>query len=143
MNPDNCVRLVGTVREDPREGASWTRYRTGGRGQIRFWLAVSRELAGAGFDVLLCALEPERAEEISRYSGELRAGRTVHLEASAKACGEPQENNSSVIFVAHACGFDGAPSQAVHAPPRRHALHGKSAAAGDREEAELELQLKP
>jgi len=137
MNPHNRVELVGTVHADVHNGASWTRWKPGGRGQVRFWLAVSRDLLGDGYDLLLCAIEPQTAQEVDRLEREIRAGRTVHLVAQARqpiVSGKMlQEDSTCVIFVAETCGFDG------HEPVNAHKVgihkrpHGKMAAANDLE----------
>ena len=76
INPENMCHLVGCV-----QGEIWTRWRKPSegqlRGQVRFWMRVSREIAGDGTDCLLCAIEPHDAAELKRYESELRDGRTV------------------------------------------------------------------
>lgn len=139
MNPQNHVELVGTVHADHFNGASWTRWKPGGRGQVRFWLAVSRELLGEGYDVLLCAIEPKSSGEIERLERELTAGRTVHLCSQARRISGDrhvpgEESSIGVIFIAETCGLDGVAPISAHkvgiVHPRRHA-HGKMAAAND------------
>lgn len=147
MNPQNQVEFVGSVHADPIAGAAWTRWKKGGRGQVRFWLAVSRELMGDGFDVFLCAIEPQTAPEVDRLALQLTAGRTVHLFAQARRVeadlhGMNEENSMTVIFVAETCGFDGAEPFSAHKVGivhRRHHAHGKMAAAGDTEPELLEM----
>lgn len=135
MNPDNFCNLTGCVQDEP-----WTRWRAPRqgvpRGQIRFWLQVSRELAGDGCDRLLCAIEPKDEAEFRRYEQELRSGRTVHLVAQACSTDTPTEGQPGVIFVAESCGFDGQETQHVH---HKHRQTGKMAAAGDDSGAELPL----
>lgn len=147
MDPQNSVSLEGTVQADTLSGSAWTRWKPGGRGQVRFWLAVSRELAGEGYDVLLCAIEPKSPNEIERLERELKAGRTVHISGKARRM-QPsgqiraEEDSMSVIFVAETCGLDGAPPADAHKvgiPHRRHHAHGKMAAAGDVEFDQPEL----
>lgn len=133
MNLDNIVHLVGTI-----EGACWSRWKSKERGSVRFWLAVSRELAGDGVDRLLCAIEPHSADEVWRLERELTAGRTVRLEAQARqAAPDVNEAAPGVVFVAECCGLDGADPRSAHNLGRRAAAHGKLAAAGDVEQAEL------
>lgn len=137
MNPANLIDLEGTIVSDPREGACWTRWKAGGRGQARFWLAVSRDLAGEGFDAFLCAIEPKTADEVRRLEHELRVGRTVHLHATARSLMRKDvydENSPSVIFVAEECSLDGQAVRNAHRigyGPRKHHEHGKMAAAGE------------
>jgi hypothetical protein len=138
VNPANHCRLEGVVQSFPLYGDNWTRYNRHQRGQVRFWLGVTRELAGEGLDLLLCAIEPNTAEELRHYQDEIRGGRTVLLEAHAKAVQPaeiPGESTPGVVFVAESCGFGGHPAQPVH-----HKLKpsGKMAAAGD--DSELPLQ---
>ena len=132
MNAANICHLEGTVQSFPLYGDNWTRYNRHQRGQVRFWLGVSRELAGDGLDMLLCAIEPRSAEELRHYDGELRGGRTVQLAAVARALHQhetPGESTPGVIFVAESCGFDGSSARAVHQGWRP--ARGKMAAAGD------------
>lgn len=129
MNPANRCHLEGVI-----QGEAWTRWRAPKqgvpRGQVRFWLRVSRLVAGDGGDCLLCAIEPHDEFEVRRYEGELRDGRAVSIEAHAqRTCGTLFEDAPGVIFVAEACAFDGA--TATDVPARRHHAHGKMAAAGD------------
>lgn len=136
------VSLEGTIFSDRHSGSCWTRWTPGGRGKVFFWLAVSRDLAGDGFDLLLCAVEPKTAPEIRVLEAELRAGRTVHLNAFARQLAkDPTEQSSSVIFIAETCGLDGAAAVDVHrvGNMRKKCAHGKMAAAGD-VEPEFELQ---
>jgi hypothetical protein len=145
INPENICHLVGVVQAFPRYGDNWTRYNRFQRGQVRFWLGVSRELAGDGFDLLLCAIEPKDLAEIRHYETELRSGRTVHLEASAhviKPIEMPDEDAPGVIFVAECCGFDGGKALPVHHKHRVHA-HGKMAAAADDSGQLLPLEGNP
>lgn len=139
MNPCNQVELVGTVHVHERmKGPSWTRWKPGpgARGQVRFWLAVSREFLGEGYDLLLCAIEPKTAGEVDRLEAEIRAGRTVHLSAQARQLSvygkEIDENSVCVVFVAETCGFDGREEIGAHnVGIRRRRAHGKMAAAND------------
>lgn len=146
MNPANVVQLEGTIQEDVRNGVTWSRYRVNGHAQIRFWLAVSRELMGEGWDVLLCAIEPRNADELLRLERELTRGRTVKLNAIARSlCKQdnPHEDNPGVIFIAEECGLDGAAAHSAHrigCAPRKSHAHGKMAAAGDVEELALPLE---
>ena len=130
MNPANQVRLEGTLAGD-----CWTRWKARDRGKVMFWLAVSRELAGDGFDRLLCAIEPKSPEEVYRLERELVDGRAVKLEAEARMAVEhPTEAAPGVLFVAECCGIDGQAPRSAHnvgLPPRRIHAHGKAAAAGD------------
>lgn len=138
MNPANCCKLEGVVH-----GECWTRYRAvvgAQRGQVRFWLAVSRDLAGSGLDYLLCALELGSIEDLRRYEVEIRDGRHVQLEAQARALDEqPQERNPAVLFVAESCTFC-VGAIAAGQRPHRVAAHGKLAAAHDDSDAELPLE---
>lgn len=139
MNSDNVVEFHGTVHADRIAGACWTRWKPGARGQVRFWLAVSRELAGEGYDVLLCCVEPKTAKEVDQLEVELRAGRSVHLIAQARRVPQGknlanEEDAMTVIFHAESCGLDGAPPMDAHklgSAHRKHSAHGKMAAAGD------------
>lgn len=141
MNEANIVHLEGSVAFVPGYEHNWTRWKPKGRGQVRFWLSVSREFAGDGFDIFLCAIEPRADEELKRYEQELRAGRMVKITASARAVSlVTREADTSVIFVAEECGFDGAAPAAAHRP-RHVQVKGKLAAAGDMEGAELELGI--
>lgn len=147
MTLENAIHLEGTLH-----GPCWTRWKTKERGQVRFWLAVSREVAGEGFDLFLVAIEPRTGDEIRRLESELTEGRTCSVSAHAKSLvhGDralmAQEGTPGVIFVAEECGLDGAATRNAHqlgALPRRHAAHGKMAAAGDVESAELQLEGQP
>lgn len=136
----NFVHLEGTL-----QGNCWTRWKSRERGQVRFWLGVSRHLAGDGLDLLLCAIEPKSAEEVWRLQTELREGRSCSLQASVHSLVDAdrplahQETAPGVIFVAETCGMDGRAEHSAHRVGihRRHA-HGKLAAAGD--DAELPLE---
>lgn len=145
MNSDNHVHLSGTVHVQPITGASWTCWKPGpgARGQVRFWLAVSRDLAGEGYDILLCAIEPKTADEVRRLELEFRGGRTVEIDARARQLAKDvDERHSNVIFIAETCGFDGAAAVSAHKvgiPHRRHHAHGKMAAAGDVEPEQPDL----
>lgn len=148
MNTDNVVELHGTVHADPISGSAWTRWKPGGRGQVRFWLAVSRTLAGEGYDVLLCCVEPKEAKEVDRLAIELRAGRSVHLVCQARRIPQGrhpncEEDTMTIVFVAETCGLDGTPPIDAHKvgfhPPRRKCAHGKMAAAGDVEQEQPDL----
>ncbi len=144
MNLSNQVSLEGTVQEDPWSGANWARYRQDGHAQIRFWLAVSREIAGEGWDLLLCAIEPRNGDELLRLQRELVIGRTVRIHAIARSLlpkEKPNENAPSVIFIAEECGLDSEAAHSAHrvgCAPRKHHAHGKMAAAGDEELLPLE-----
>lgn len=138
MSLENICRLSGSVQADPLAGANWTRYNRNQRGQVRFWLAVSRDLAGQGLDVLLCAIEPATVEELERYQAEIKPGRTVELAAHARATFQrPNEDHPGVIFVAESCGFGGGAVLEVHHKQRQ----GKMAAAADDSGAELPLEV--
>lgn len=129
MNPENLIQLTGSV-----QGDTWTRWKPGPgmRGQVRFRLAVSRELAGEGYDLFVCAIEPRSAAELPALERELRAGRQVKLSATARAvAAAPGHEEPCVIFVAEECGFDGQEARNVHALHRRPQVRGKLAAAGD------------
>lgn len=126
MTPDNVILLDGTVHGD-----AWTRWPVRKPGQVRFWLAVSRELAGEGCDVFLCAIQPKTAEEVFALEREIRAGRHVRIHAEAHTVGDATEERPGVIFIAEECGFDGAPPKNAHAIHKRVRAHGKCAAAGD------------
>jgi len=135
MNTDNIVHLDGCVAVVSQQ-PSWTRYKPGGRGQVRFWLAVSRAIAGMGVDIFLCAIEPRTEQEIRHYEEQLRPARRVTLTAEARTVDvQPNEKSPGVIFVAEECAFDGAQVQPVH-PHKRHRLTGKMAAAGEHMEDE-------
>ncbi len=137
MNADNLIHLDGTVRGD-----CWTRWPVKKPGQVRFWLAVSRELMGEGVDVFLCAIQPRSAEEVYALEREIRDNRRVRINAAAQAVGcDMIEDRPGVIFIAEECGLDGSAARNVHAL-HRHRAHGKCAAAGDMEGAEAtELAL--
>lgn len=133
MNQCNLVHLEGTIH-----GQNWSRYKRPDRGQVRFWLAVSRDLAGEGYELLLCAIEPKSADEIYRLERELGDGRSIVLNASAHSLIDidrpPQETSPGVIFIAEEVGLAGGAIRSAHSvgsPPRRHHAHGKMAAAGD------------
>lgn len=135
MNPDNVIHLDGAVRGD-----CWTRWPVKKPGQVRFWLAVSRALAGEGNDVFLCAIQPKSAEEVLALQKEIRDGRRVRINGEAHAVGEQIEERAGVIFIAEACGLDGAEVRNAHTLHKR--AHGKCAAAGDADAAEAtELAL--
>lgn len=144
MKTANRVELEGTVHGRPTRS-----YGRGQQGRVNFWLAVSRELAGEGFDLLQCAVEPRSGDELLRLERELREGRTVHLMAMARSLVDLdralQRQEPRVIFLAHECGFDGEELRSAHRVglPRRHHLHGKAAPAGDVELAEREPDLLP
>lgn len=136
MNLANHCELEGTIHGD-----CWTRWKSRERGQVRFWLAISRELAGDGFDLVLCAIEPSTADEVYRLERELLNGRTVKLEAQARTThAHAVEESPGVIFVAECAGLDGrAPGDAHRlGVQRRPHAHGKMAAAGDVELLPLE-----
>lgn len=143
MSSANTVQLEGTIQPDVRNGANWSRYRVNGHAQIRFWLAVSRDLMGEGWDVLLCAIEPRNGDELLRLERELTERRTVRLTAVARSLtpqDNPHEESPGVIFVAEECGLDGNEAHSAHrvgCSPRKHHAHGKMAAAGDVENEEL------
>jgi len=142
---NNLCHLEGTVQAYSMYGDNWTRWRSPrqgiARGQVRFWLALSRELAGDGLDVVLCAIEPCDEIEVKRYQEEIRGGRTVRLEARACSMADPEhpgESSPGVVFVAESCGFDGAKPHDVHS--RKHLRpQGKLAAAADDSVGELPL----
>lgn len=134
MNPDNVIHLDGSV-----QGDCWTRWPVRKPGQVRFWLAVSRDLAGEGNDVFLCAIQPKTAEEVFALEREIRAGRRVRINATAHTVGDATEEHPGVIFIADECGFDGGEPKNAHTVHKRHAAHGKCAAAGDTDAAELPL----
>ncbi len=140
MNPANTVTLEGTIRDDVRNGPNWSRYRVNGHAQVRFWLAVSRDLAGEGWDTLLCAIEPRTGDEVLRLQRELTTGRTVKICAIARSLTDPDlpdESHPGVIFIADECELDGNDARSAHrlgCAARRHHAHGKMAAAGDVEE---------
>jgi hypothetical protein len=138
MHTENICHLRGVVQPDAQGEACWTRWTPRQRGQVRFWLAVPRMLAGDGQDLLLCAIEPLSADELQRYQDEIRAGRSVELTACARAMAgnaRLSEDHAGVIFVAESCAFGGAPMADVH---RRRAV-GKMAAAGDGQAALLPI----
>lgn len=146
MNHVNFVHLEGTLH-----GPCWTRWKCRGRGQVRFWLAVSRELAGDGYDLVLCAIEPKTGAEVFHLERELRDGRTCALQAHVRSLVDKdrplqhQEDRSVVIFVAESCGLDGqseANSHRLGAPQRRRRLQGKMAAANDDSGYELPLEVQ-
>lgn len=141
MNADNMCHLQGWVQNYPLYGPCWTRYNRHQRGQVRFWLGMTRELAGDGLDVVLCAIEPRTAEELVHYQEELRAGRSVQITATAHSLVDqvPGESTPGVIFVAESCGFDGRPVAGVHHVPKK--ATGKMAAAND--PSELPLEVRP
>lgn len=133
----NHVELHGTIH-----GESWTSYGRGERGRVNFWLAVSRELAGQGVDMLRCAIEPRTGEEVLRLERELRDGRSVRLWAHARSQVEPSEpvtasTRPEVVFIAEECGLDGEEARNAHRVGVKHHAHGKAAAAGDADEGEL------
>ena len=132
MHATNRVELEGTVH-----GAPWLSYGRGQQGRVNFWLAVSRELAGEGFELLLCAVEPKCGEELLRLDRELRDGRAVRIVARARSTvnvdAALQAQVPGVIFIADECGLDGEAPRSAHrvgvARPAR--AQGKRAAAGD------------
>lgn len=143
MNETNRVELEGTVHGD-----TWTS--AGGsdqRGRVNFWLAVSRQLAGDGFELLQCGIEPRSGDELLRLDRELREGRTVHLVAVARSLVDVdlplRGQEPRVVFIAQECGLDGEEARSAHRVglPRRHHAHGKAAAAGDLDLAEREELL--
>jgi hypothetical protein len=128
MNPANLCHLEGIVAGD-----CWTRWACRERGQVRFWLAI-------GGQRLLCALELHSAAEVWRLEREIQDGRAVRLDAQARALDpDPREASPGVIFVAECCQLDGLDVSARHVD-RLSRLHGKAAAAGDRELALEEAQ---
>ncbi len=147
MNAENRVELEGSVH-----GVPWTSYGRGQQGRVNFWLAVSRALAGDGFDVFHCVIEPKTGDEILRLERELRAGRTVRISATARSLvnveARLEAQMPAVIFIAEAVGLDGEDLRSAHriGAPRRERPVGKAAAAHDYEDeaageaAELELQ---
>lgn len=132
MHAVNRVELEGTVH-----GAPWLSYGHGQQGRVNFWLAVSRELAGEGFELLQCAVEPRCGEELLRLDRELRDGRAVRIVARARSIVNLDagllSQTPGVIFVADECGLDGEAPRSAHrvglARPQR--AQGKMAAAGD------------
>ena len=132
MRATNRVELEGTVH-----GAPWLSYGRGQQGRVNFWLAVSRELAGEGFELLKCAIEPRCGEELLRLDRELRDGRMVHIVARARSQVDVDAalpaQTPGVIFVADECGLDGEAPRSAHRVglPRPVRAHGKMAAAGD------------
>lgn len=136
MNPDNVIHLDGAVRGD-----CWTRWPVKKRGQVRFWLAVSREFAGEGNDVFLCAIQPKSPEEVFTLEREIRDGRRVRINAEAHQVGDAIEDRPGVIFIAEECGLDGGEPKNAHTLHRRLQAHGKCAAAGDVEGGTAELAL--
>lgn len=144
MNAANLVHLDGTVHGD-----CWTRWKARA-GQVRFWLEVSRNLAGDGCDLLLVAIAPRSAEEVYRLQRELRDGRSCSVAAAARSLVQMdrplqhQENLPGVIFVAESCGLDGAHERNAHqvGAVHRHRLHGKLAAVADDTGLELGLEVR-
>lgn len=140
MNAQNMCHLEGVVQEFPFYGANWSRCNPRGRYQVRFWLGVSRELAGDGLDLFLCAIEPRTQEELTHYTTEIRGRRAVSLNGTARDLQNaevPGESSALVIFVAESCAFDGQEMHQVH--ERKPARQGKMAAAGDDSGDELKL----
>lgn len=147
MKTENRVELEGSVH-----GVPWTSYGRGQQGRVNFWLAVSRALAGDGFDVFHCGIEPKTGDEILRLERELRAGRTVRIAAVARSLVDVEARLEAqmpgVIFIATELGLDGEELRSAHriGVPRRERPVGKAAAAHDYEDgaagsaAELELQ---
>lgn len=144
MNAANLVHLDGTIH-----GECWTRWKARD-GQVRFWLEVSRDLAGDGTDLFLVAIAPKSAEEVFRLEREIRNGRSCAIAATARSLVQldaplqHQEKMPAVIFVAESCGLDGAHernARQLGAHPR-HRLHGKLAAANDDSGLELGLEVK-
>lgn len=142
MSVENAITLEGTLH-----GHAWSRWKTREQGQVRFWLAVSREHAGDGYDLFLVAIEPKNGPEVLRLEHELTDGRKclvhAHARSLVKAAGAllHQEDSPGVIFVAEEHGLDGAAlssARSVGSIPRRHHAHGKMAAAGDASELQLE-----
>lgn len=142
MNTANHCCLEGIVTSE-----CWTRYSPRKRGQVRFWLVV-------GDDVLLCAVEPLAIVDVPVLETEIYAGRRLKIKAAAHRVDLANpfaERMAVVIFVAESCEF--LDSQASHeltaagpvnitaAAPRRHAAHGKMAAAGDDSQLPLEGSL--
>lgn len=132
MNTANICHLSGTV-----QGECWTCWRPGAnaRGQVRFNLAVSKEIPGDGFDVFLCAVEPADAGELRQLENELAPGRKVAISARAQITQSTPSTPNSVLFVAKACDFDGGVPASLTPAPRRPHAHGKLAAAADEEPA--------
>lgn len=144
MNAANLVHLDGTVHGD-----CWTRWKARA-GQVRFWLEVSRDLAGDGCDLFLVAIAPESADEVWRLQREIRDGRSCSVAAAAKSLVkldaplQHQENQPGVIFVAESCGLDGAQERNAHQVGALHRprAHGKMAAANDDTGLELGLEVR-
>ena len=148
MNAENRVEFDGSVHGT----GAWLTYGRGQQGRVNFWLAVSRECAGDGFDVLHCAVEPKSGPELLRLERELRPGRRVRIAAVARSLVNPEARLDAqppgVIFIAEECGLDGEELRSAHriGAPRRERPAGKAAAAHDYEDgaagagAELELQ---
>ena len=137
MTIDNLVQLAGSLHDAP-----WTSYGRAAQGCVNFWLAVSREQAGDGFDLVRCCVEHKTADEIGRLMAELKAGRTVRVSAAVRS--QVRSDASllaqapAVVFVVSELGLDGqAPRNAhnVGRPPRHH---GKAAAANDGDLLQLE-----
>ena len=144
MNRANHVELEGTV-----QGVPWLSYGRGQRGRVNFWLAVSRDLAGEGADLLQCAVEPRCGQEVLRLDREMRDGRRIRLVAQARSgidldqALEPQK--PVVVFVAEECAFEDEELRSAHRVglPRRVSVRGKVAAAGDVDLLPLEGEVRP
>lgn len=138
MNPENVVKLRGSVVPDPKEGDSWTRWKSRTHGQVRFWLSVSRGAAGDGTNVLLCAVEIHDPADLPRLQEALKAFATVELDCEASQIGNPyEEDRQRVLFVARPenCRIEGHAVQTSSV--RRQHAKGKAAAAGDDTNASL------
>lgn len=137
MNPANICTLEGTVHGEP-----WTSYGRGQQGRVNFWLAVSRELTGERVELLQCGIEPRSGGEVLRLKDEIRDGRTVRLCACAHSLVDSDlpltAQPPAVVFIAEECSFDGQELRNAH----RRYHHGKAAAAGDVETAEIDELLE-
>lgn len=144
MNRANQVELEGTVH-----GVPWLSYGRGQRGRVNFWLAVSRDLAGEGFDLLQCAVEPRCGQEVLRLDREIRDGRVVRLRAQARSGIDLdlglEAQKPVVVFVAEECALDQEELRSAHrlGLPRRIHARGKAAAAGDLELLPLGSEVSP
>lgn len=131
MNPDNLVTLAGSVYDAP-----WTSYGRQAQGCVNFWLAVSREEAGAGFDLVQCCVQHKTADEIGRLMAELKAGRTLRVSAAVRSQVRTDAallaQVPAVVFVVSEIGLDGQAPRNAHNVGRPHRTHhGKAAAAND------------
>jgi hypothetical protein len=141
VTSENQVHFAGTVHD-----AAWTSYGRGLQGCVNFWLAISRELAGDGFDLVQCAIEHKTGEEIDRLKMELHAGRTVHVVGSVRsrvrADASLLAQKPEAVFIASEVGLDGEAPRCAHNLGKPRRVMGKMAAAHDDSGAEFVLSAE-